>query len=73
MFKTICPISLLQTLPTPIQIIGNVFYNYTTAMSYIATSYKLDLPLTDAKSILSSFDKLKIMLETMMGSLTRWR
>ena len=63
MFKTIFPISF-SNLPTPIKIIGTYFI-ITPIVSYIATSYKLDLPLTDAKSILSSFDKLNIILNLM--------
>ena len=63
MFKTIFPISFTN-LPTPIKIIGTYFI-ITPLVSYIATAYKLDLPLTNAKVILASFDKLNIILNLM--------
>ncbi len=63
MFKTIFPISFTN-LPTPIKIIGTYFI-LTPFISYIATAYKLDLPLSNVKSILSSFDKLNIILNLM--------
>ncbi len=63
MFKTIFPISF-SNLPTPIKIIGTYFL-ITPIVSYIATAYKLDLPLLDVKSILASFDKLNITLNLM--------
>ncbi len=63
MFKTLFPISFTN-LPTPIKIIGTYFL-ITPLVSYIATAYKLELPLLDAKAILASFDKLNIALNLM--------
>ncbi|HMW04827.1 MAG TPA: PilZ domain-containing protein [Leptospiraceae bacterium] len=63
MLKTIFPISF-SNLPTPIKIIGTYFL-ITPIVSYIATAYKLDLPLSNVKMILASFDKLNIILNLM--------
>lgn len=63
MLKILFPISF-SNLPTPIKIIGTYFI-LTPVVSYLATAYKLDLPLSSFKVIINTFSKLNIILNLM--------
>jgi len=63
MLKIIFPISF-SNLPTPIKIIGTYFL-ITPLVSYVATAYKFDLPLTSFMAIFIKFNQLNIILNLM--------